>query len=153
MIIGHFPAGYLAACGLEKVGASRVAFFSLLLGSVTPDIDLLWFYLIDSSYHHHTLIMHRPIVWLAVLLAGLALRRPFISGLGAGGLLHMVLDSFAGAVAWLWPLSEASYPLVVVQPTHSHWLLSFMNHWFFKLELLVVAFAVVLFLYRRRRSS
>lgn len=152
MIVGHLPAGYLAACGLEKAGASRLAFAGLLLGSILPDIDLFWFFLIDSSYHHHTLIMHRPILWMTVLIAGLAVRRPFLSGLGAGGLLHMILDSFAGAIAWLWPLTEASHPMIIVQPTHSHWLLSFMAHWFFLVELMILVLAVALFLYRRGRT-
>jgi len=53
----------------------------------------------------------------------------------------MALDSIAGSIAWGWPLSAAAYPLVVVHPTHGHWILSFLNHWTFKVEIALTLIA------------
>jgi inner membrane protein len=50
---------------------------------------------------------------------------------------------------WLWPLSDHLYSLVTVQPTHSHWVLSFVAHWTFWLELGLIAVAGWLFITRR----
>ena len=71
-----------------------------------------------------------------LLAAGLFVRKhPILIGLGLGGLLHVALDTTLGQIAWAWPFSDTSSPLIVVQPTHSHWLGSFMAHWTFQIEI------------------
>jgi inner membrane protein len=56
MIIGHLPAGYLLAKSLAQrmVGSARAGAFicAALLGSVFPDIDLIYFHWIDHRQHH-----------------------------------------------------------------------------------------------------
>ena len=151
MIIGHLPAGYLTAVGISRFLPSRALFFGVVIGAVLPDIDMLWFLLVDSSFHHHALLPHRPIVWFIVLILGLALRRRFVTGLGLGGLLHVALDTTLGQIAWAWPFSTRHWTLIEVQPTHSHYLLSFANHWTFQVEIALVLFALVVF-WRRRRA-
>lgn len=149
MFIGHLPGAYLvfrtAAPNLGKL-----AFAAAMLGAVAPDIDMLWFYLVDDrGHHHHSYLTHRPIIWAGFLLAGMMIgiwaSRPgtFLTFFGAGGLVHMMLDSITGEVAWLWPLSDAAHPLVVVQATHSHWILSFLNHWTFKVEIAITVIALI----------
>ena len=151
MIIGHLPAGYLAAKAVARSGASAAMFWGIMIGSVLPDIDLLWFFLIDSSVHHHHLITHRPVVWVALLIVAVLLRSPFFVGLGLGTLLHVILDTTLGEVAWFWPLSDTYVTFIEVQPTHDHWLKSFMVHWTFRVELALAAPAVfVLWLSRRQ---
>ena len=55
MIVGHLAAGYLAARGLAAIGAGAL-FGGMLIGSVLPDIDMLWFALVDQGrVHHHTI--------------------------------------------------------------------------------------------------
>ena len=151
MIIGHLPAGYLAAVGLSRFLPSRALFLGVVIGAVLPDIDMVWFLLVDSSYHHHALLPHRPIVWALVLGAGLALGRRFVTGVGLGGLLHVALDTTLGQIAWGWPFSERYWTLIEVQPTHSHYLLSFANHWTFQVEIALLTAAFVVF-WRRRRT-
>ncbi len=159
MFIGHLPGAYLvfrtAAPNLGKL-----AFAAAMLGAVAPDIDMLWFYLVDDrGHHHHSYLTHRPIIWAGILLAGIMIHvwasrtGTFLTFFGAGGLVHMVLDSITGEVAWLWPFSDATHPLVIVQATHSHWILSFLNHWTFKVEILITVIALIVFVVTWRRSK
>lgn len=158
MFIGHLPGAYLvfrtAAPNLGKL-----AFAAAMVGAVAPDIDILWFYLVDDrGHHHHSYLTHRPIIWAGFLLAGMMIRiwalrtGTFLTFFGAGGLVHMVLDSITGEVAWLWPFSDATHPLVVVQATHSHWILSFLNHWTFKVEIVITVIALLVWFLSWRRA-
>lgn len=150
MIIGHLPAGFLAA---RAIGLTGAMFAGFVIGSVVPDLDMLWFYLVDhGGHHHHGYLTHRPFLWVAVLLGGLVLRRWAVFAFGLGALLHMLLDSIAGRINWGWPFFDAPMTLVIVPATQSHWLLSFIFHWTFAVELIVLALAVALFLRDRRRK-
>ncbi|MEO0745665.1 MAG: metal-dependent hydrolase [Pseudomonadota bacterium] len=151
MIVGHLAAGYLAARGLAAIGAGAL-FGGMLIGSVLPDIDMLWFALVDQGrVHHHDYLTHRPVVWAGLLCVGLALRRASVIGVALGALLHLALDSIAGKIAWAWPISDAATPLVIVPATQAHWLLSFIFHWTFALELALCALALALFVRTRHR--
>ncbi|WP_377193153.1 metal-dependent hydrolase [Ruegeria meonggei] len=156
MFIGHLPGAYLffrtAAPGVDKL-----AFTAAMIGALAPDLDMLWFYLVDSrAHHHHAYLTHRPILWVGIVLAGLMLRlRMPRAGIvliffGAGGVVHMALDSIVGEIAWGWPLLDASHPLVTVQATHSHWILSFLNHWTFAVEIAITVLALIVWRRRRR---
>ena len=146
MIIGHLPAGYLAARGLSLRYGSRALFLGVIIGAVLPDLDMLWFFLVDQgSHHHHGYLTHRPLVWALILAVGALTRNLAILGLGLGGLLHMLLDTTLGQIAWLWPLSDAAHPLIEVTATHDHWLLSFMTHWTFLIELGLLGLALLVY--------
>lgn len=143
MFIGHLPAGYLLA-RIIWPDTARTIMVATLVGSVIPDVDMLYFYLFDGrSTHHHDYITHRPIIWFAVFLTGAVLRRTAILAFGLGALLHMALDSIVGKITWVWPISDFSKPLVVVQATHDHWILSFLFHWTFLVEILIVLTAII----------
>lgn len=144
MFIGHLPAGYILARGLRAKGVSVPFAAGVLAGSIAPDVDMIWWTLVDSSVHHHMFITHRPIVWAAILLIGVLTRLRVVQGIGIGALLHMLLDSIAGAISWGWPVWTESHPLVVVPATQDHWVLSFLVHWTFAVELAVVAVAAFL---------
>ncbi|RLK08103.1 metal-dependent hydrolase [Ruegeria conchae] len=159
MFIGHLPGAYLvfrtAAPNLGKL-----AFTAAMLGAVAPDIDMLWFYLVDDrGHHHHSYLTHRPVIWAGILLAGIMIRiwasrtGTILTFFGAGGLVHMLLDSITGEVAWFWPFSDATHPLVIVLATHLHWILSFLNHWTFKVEILITVIALIVFVVTWRRSK
>ena len=146
MLVAHLPAGYLAAKSAQAVGVSKAVFWGILVGSIAPDLDMLWFHLVDNrSTHHHEYLTHRPIIWAGLLLVGLVVRRSFISAVGAGALFHLMLDSIAGKVSWGWPFFDGATTLVTVQPTHDLWMKSFMAHWTFKVELAIVLLALVVF--------
>ncbi len=157
MLIAHLPAGYLAAKGAKAAGVSQTVFWGILLGSIVPDFDMLWFHFVDhGNTHHHEYLTHRPLVWAVVLGVGLVFRQLFIVGIGVGAIFHLMLDSIAGKVTWGWPFFDQATTLVVVQPTHDHWVKSFLTHWTFKVEIAVVAFAVFVFIrsiFRRQQSE
>ena len=147
MIIGHLPAGYLAAVMVALKFRSRALFAGIVVGALLPDIDMLWFLLVDSTVHHHHLITHRPVVWISLLLLAIALRSPALIGVGLGA---MLLDTTLGQIAWAWPLSDHTTTLIEVQPTHDHWLKSFMAHWTFRVEIALLALALITFWLRRK---
>ncbi len=158
MFIGHLPGAYLVfRAATPDLG--KLAFAAAMIGAVAPDVDMLWFYLVDNQgHHHHSYLTHRPIIWAGFLMAGMAIRvwalrtGTFLTFFGTGGLVHMVLDSITGEVAWLWPISDATHPLVLVQATHSHWILSFLNHWTFKVEIVITMIALLVWFLSWRRA-
>lgn len=139
MLIAHLPSGYLLA------RASRWRMGACLLGSVFPDLDMIRFWWEGGHVHHHAYFTHLPAFWAAVALLSLALPRkdlslPFLAGI----FLHLSLDTVAGDVKWLWPLSDRMVHLVAVPATHDHWVRSFVFHWTFLLELGITAAALLL---------
>ena len=151
MIIGHLPSGYIL--GRAFGFGTQVLMGAVVLGAVFPDFDLLFFYLVDNrAFHHHKYWVHAPGFWvLTSLIVALALAwlyRPALPLFGAfvaGNLLHTLLDSIAGGIMWRWPFSTNLVSLVTVQPTHSHFVLSFMAHWTFWLEIALWLVAIGLF--------
>ncbi len=153
MITAHLPSGYVVARGLPRglPHALPVA----LVAAVFPDLDLLFFYLVDGrGFHHHHYWVHLPAFWLAlgVVAVPLAAR----AGYGrqaalfvAVVFLHLALDTVAGGVAWLWPVDDRLFTLAVVPARYGHWVLNFLFHWTFLLELAVWAWAGFLLIRRR----
>lgn len=152
MLIAHLPAGYLTA---RAGGASRgPLLWAALIGSVFPDFDMIWFLFVDQgSIHHHKYWVHAPGFWL--ILAAVIL--PFLSRPArragfmflAAVMVHIALDTNAGGIMWLWPFSDHLYTFVTVPATQSNWVLSFMLHWTFLLELAVITLAAILLFTRK----
>lgn len=153
MIVGHLPAGYLLARALDRsFDRDPLIWWSVIVGAVLPDIDMFWFFFVDGgAVHHHTYLTHDPTVWLGVLVAGFLLSSRALIGCGVGAVLHMALDTVAGAITWGFGDLSFTGPLVVVPATQAHWVLSFVLHWTFAVELVLVAWAAVDLLRRRRR--
>lgn len=159
MFIAHLPAGYLLGRGFERVSPRGVIPVALF-GSLFPDLDLFYFYLIDNrQHHHHSYWIHFPVVWGGLLVLSLvwfSLCRKSRAALlsvvfCASGFLHLVLDSVVGDIAWLAPYSGDFYHLAKVEPGFKPWWLNFILHWSFLLEVAIVAAAVVLFIKRRKQ--
>lgn len=155
MFIGHLPAGYLATMPLLGRSAGRERRGLLLLGlaaSVLPDLDLFYFYFVDERRHvHHSYLPHLPLAWAAALGAAalvlglLRTRRTAwlaMAVIGVNVLLHLVLDSVAGGIRWFWPFSDVELALATVRPRYDPWVLNFVLHWTFALELALVAAAL-----------
>jgi hypothetical protein len=155
MITAHLPAGYLLARALPP-RPGLVA--TVLAASVLPDLDLAWFYLVDDrAFHHHRYWVHVPGFWALVAVVVLPPLRlfaprlfPYAVAALAAILLHLVLDSVAGSIMWLWPFSDRLHALVEVPATRSHWVLSFLTHWTVLLELAIWAAAAAVLLGGRR---
>ncbi len=118
-----------------------------LIGSVFPDVDLAYFYLFDQrQYHHHSYWTHVPVYWVVILCGGLTLAHLLRSRLLAAAsivlvgsvLLHLLLDTELGAIRWLYPFSTKSFPLFIVPARYDWTLLSFVLHWTFLFELVIV---------------
>ncbi len=152
MLIAHLPAGYVTA---RASGVTKgPLLWAALIGSVFPDFDMIWFLFVDhGAIHHHKYWVHAPGFWL--ILAALIL--PWLgkparnAGLIflAAVLVHIVLDTHAGGIMWFWPLSDHLYTLIIVPATQANWVLSFILHWTFIIELAVIAIAAVLFFNRK----
>ena len=157
MISAHLPAGYLV--GRLAARDARIL-AAVVVGAILPDIDMLWFHLVDHGRtHHHLYPTHWPLFWLALCLPAFALaatagwRRTARSVLAllAGTWLHLALDTVAAPVFWAMPFAAAPIELIEVPARHGNWLLSFLLHWTFGLELMIWLAAI--FLWRQRRQK
>lgn len=114
----------------------------------------------DRVFHHHRYWVHAPCFWLILGAVALPLIRRFAPRLLlpavlllAAVFLHILLDTLAGSIMWLWPFSDRLYALVEVPPARSHWILSFLTHWTVLAELALILWAAVLFLRRPKPAE
>ncbi|WP_306112869.1 MULTISPECIES: metal-dependent hydrolase [unclassified Roseovarius] len=147
MITAHLPAGYLTG---RAIAHSGTCLWMAVIGGVLPDLDLIWFYLVDNrAFHHHHYWVHIPGFWLmlaALVLPVLQVTKPhwlhpalaFLAGI----FMHLCLDTVAGGIKWLWPLSDQLYRLFDIPAQYGHWVLNFILHPVFLLELLIWGLAL-----------
>ena len=165
MIIAHIPSGYiLATIVLKRLQKAHVSSSLLIgmtvLGAVIPDVDLLYFYLIDGRQtHHHKYFTHWPIIWvsLAMLSSGWAYKArqskaAFISMLVClAAILHLMLDTVVGDIWWLAPFVDKPYAMFSVSARYEPWWLNFILHWsFLVVEMLICVWALLIY-WRRSR--
>lgn len=154
MFIGHIPAGYLVTSALLRARgwAPRGRLMALgLAASVLPDVDLLYFYLFsDRRTVHHAFAPHLPLAWvppLACAAGALRLARAGHTAWAALAVftlnlyLHLVLDTVAGGIRWLWPFTDAELVLARVPARFDPWWLNFVLHPSFVLEVALVGAA------------
>jgi inner membrane protein len=156
VFIAHLPAGYLVSHALLRgrtvTDSARRRLIGVgLLASVLPDFDLLYFYLLsDRQRVHHEYLPHLPLAWvpvfaLAALILAFSRSAPTWLALwvaAANVLGHLLLDTVAGGIRWLWPFSRSEFVLAHVAARDQHWVLNFVLHWTFALEVLIVALGV-----------
>ncbi len=155
MIFGHLPAGYIGSKWLySRLKSIQVELKKYLLcglaGAIAPDLDLLYFYLIDHRrHHHHSYWTHFPIVWLALTLGSYLWYRHdrqrvtavLLLVFSLNGLMHMVLDTLVGDILWLAPFADAAYSLIMVPARFDPWWLNFVLHWSLLAEVVVMVSA------------
>ena len=131
-----------------------------LAGSVFPDADLIRCYLIDHRHvAHHAYWTHLPFAWAVIALAlvplltllGARRERAIAVAFLAGVFSHLVLDSVAAGIEWLYPFDTRFLGLFHVPDTHSWWPMNFFLHWTFLFEISIVTLAVSVYLHRARR--
>jgi inner membrane protein len=153
MLITHLPACFvLGTLARDVRPGTRAVMPAALLGSIAPDLDMFYFYLVDGQQtHHHSFITHWPLFWVAlgcVVLPLVKWLRPRFASAAAvfffAAMIHMVLDSIAAPMLWLMPFSDVSVELVTILARYSHWVLSFVLHWTFALEITICAWAAFL---------
>ncbi len=143
MFIAHLPAGVLVTLAAHRGAVtSRALWCWGLAGSLFPDVDLFWFYLVDGRRTlHHEYWTHLPAVWLCLaplVLLGPALRLFWLNVVG-----HLVLDTMAGGILWAWPFDRGAVTLVSVPARFEFWVWNFVLHWSFLVELAILAAAVI----------
>lgn len=153
MLIAHLPAGYILGTFARNRWPSRSGIMaSAMLGSVFPDIDMLYFHFVDGGRtHHHTYITHWPLFWAAAGIVALAVAKwrgqRYLVPVGAffaAAMTHMILDTVASPIMWLMPFDRRALEPVAVPAIYRNWVISFMLHWTFALELLIGAWALAL---------
>jgi inner membrane protein len=148
MLTAHLPSGYIAGRVLPQ-SIPRLMPVALV-ASVLPDLDMIWFHLVDNgAIHHHRYWVHIPAFWLAVaavVLPLLAWRGYLATGLVFFGVigLHLMLDTIGGGIMWGAPFDAHLYELVTVPADNGHWVASFILHWTFLAELAIWVWAIVL---------
>ncbi len=137
MFIAHLPGGYL----LSRITPAALPLSPLLLGSVAPDFDILLILMDLAHGHHHTFLTHRPAIWLGLVGAATVFRAPWLIAFALGGLCHLSLDSVGGMINWAWPFGDFVLGLIDVPRRPGHWVLSFLLHPIFAVELMICAVA------------
>ncbi len=169
MFIAHLPAAYLLGTVLKRrwpQAMTPAAWAALLLASIAPDLDLLYFYgFSDRGFNHHIYPPHVPMVWLVTsVLGGLCLRAgparwrtawavPWAM-VSTGWWLHLVLDTVAGGIWWLWPWVTTPYVLMPIFPRRfdNAWL-NMLSHPLMAIEVMVVVGAAWRWRQTHQRSA
>ena len=155
------PVARIAEAAALPFGDVFVTPMAAIAGSVAPDLDLIWFYLIDNrQIHHHRYLVHVPLACALVLMPLVALvhrfARPLLPAMIAFSLallLHHLLDTPVGGILWLWPWDDRLITLVTVPARHTPWILNFLLHWSFILELVIWGIAGYTWVQTRRVAS
>lgn len=162
MFIAHAPAGYIVAKFAERLISRDKSETKLILAygiifSILPDLDMIYFYTIDNRQNlHHSYWTHIPIFWICCSLFVILIsiisgsRVVYLCGLMLmlSTMVHLILDSVVGGILWLYPISSTAYTLIDVPAQFGHWILNFVLHWSFLLELGILALAVIVFFRR-----
>jgi inner membrane protein len=67
----------------------------------------------------------------------------FVAVIFANLMLHMVLDSIAASIHWLYPLVDLEINLVKVPARYSWWVWNFFLHWTFFIEIQTIVAALI----------
>jgi inner membrane protein len=150
MFIGHLPAGYILTKAVQKNSKTTKYLFVGLVASILPDIDILYFYLIDNRQNlHHSYWTHIPFYWLiigAVTFSAMWLfkkNKYYVVAIlfFANIFLHLLLDTIVGKVEWLYPFTDEAFYLFDVPSVYNFWVYNFIFHWTFLFEIGVIAWA------------
>ena len=158
--MAHIPAGYIASKFLLSrfhLEPSKTKWLLLLglLGSVSPDLDMFYFYLIDNRQHaHHSYWTHIPFYWISLLTICYIVAAIFKSRFLVATatvfigcvLLHLSLDTFAGSgIKWLHPFQNLNFNIFSIPARHGYWLWNYFLHWTALVELIIISFAAITF--------
>ena len=161
MFIGHLPAGYILTKKIQKKTKTTKYLLIGLIGSIFPDIDILYFYLIDNRQNlHHSYWIHIPFYWLLIgIISFLVI---IVSGkkkykipaiiFFSSIFLHLFLDTIVGKVEWLYPFTERSFYFFDVPAVYDFWVYNFIFHWTFLLEIGVIMWAIYIFIKNRKEK-
>ena len=154
MLTAHLPSGYILGRTLPKNIPRLMP--AALIGAVLPDVDMIWFLFVDKgAVHHHRYWIHIPAFWaLAAIFVLPVLTKLRLLPVGlvffAAITMHLLLDTIAGGIMWAAPFNDHLFALTTVPAAYGNWIVSFMLHWTFALELVVWIAAIYLWVRRDR---
>jgi hypothetical protein len=159
MLIAHLPAGYLLGRLVQRCSSAPRLLTAALVGSMAPDFDIAYFLTTGGHTHHHAYATHWPLFWVIAAAGTLPILRiaaPRYMGAGmvffAAALLHMAMDTVAAPIYWFAPFSWHPFEFVTVPASHGSWIVSFMLHWTFLLEIGIWCAAIFVFLSKHSSS-
>ena len=147
MFIAHLFSGYILTDKLQRSFAIPLYMTVGLLASILPDLDMLYFYLIDNQQHlHHGYWTHIPFFWFCIAvpvfisswLWGKRIHTLLALVFFVGILVHLFLDTIVGKIEWLQPFSSRAYYLFEVPAVYNFWVWNFVLHWTFLFELILI---------------
>ena len=159
MFVGHLPAGYVLTKTVQKNIKTTKDLLIGLIASVLPDIDVLYFYLIDNRRNlHHSYWIHTPFYWLIIatttfsILWLLKKKNYMIAALifFSNIFLHLFLDTIVGKIEWLFPFTDKAHYLFDVPPVFNFWVYNFIFHWTFLFEIGVIIWATGIFIKNKK---
>lgn len=168
MLIGHAPAGYLLS---RRLSDNKYVILLGLLGSVLPDIDMLYFYWFDGQkHHHHEYWSHIPYYWFLILLVvspALCFMKRTIAYafivMFINIFLHLLLDTmWSGGIQWFYPFSDNMISFMEVSTRWSAkqiyygvegWIWNFVIHPSFLVELLLFTTACTFYIRTRHEAN
>ena len=161
MFIAHIPVGLMLARCVTRKPLTMPIILAAGLGAMAPDFDLIRFYLFDNHLrHHHDYWTHIPAVWGLIVLAWFGISKGLKRGFGIlpavffiAVFSHLLLDTVAGEIEWLWPFMDRGFHLVTVPASHGRWYLSFVTHWTFGIEIGLSIFAAHVAFGQRSKSA
>lgn len=164
MLTAHAPTGYIIAklfhvLKPNNISSKKWAIYGAISG-LLPDLDMLWFYLVDNrQVHHHRYFTHLPIVWFSLLILSYILWKRQQNTYTTISLMfcisacfHLLLDSIVGDIWWLMPFIDRPFSLFTVPAVYpvSAWHWNFILHWTFVFELAIWAWAIYLAMRNQR---
>ncbi len=163
MVLAHLPAGYILSSFIRTKHPVGRLFGLGLLGSVFPDFDLLYFYLLDHQQtFHRQYVTHLPFFWASITCLAIAFcltdfgqkyRLAFLLFL-SNVWLHLMLDSLIAPVYWLYPFSTEGLQLLSLnmERRYDYWLWNYLLNPIMFWEGSICVAAGALWILRRRKS-
>ncbi len=162
MIFSHAPAGFLASFltkkwwgrGLNTVQTRTLLILATIFG-IIPDLDVFYYYLFNAQVLHREIILHSFFVYalitIIIIFVSHKFKNRFWQAVGIvffiGTFSHLLLDSLAAGVMWLYPIQSRLFGLLIV-PTIAN---SFFGQYFtlinFIFEFSISFFAIGLVVY------
>ncbi len=161
MFITHLPAGYVLTKTVQKNIKTTKYLLIGLIASVLPDIDIIYFYLIDNRQNsHHSYWIHIPFYWLIIaaitftILWFLKKKDYTIAALifFSNIFLHLIMDTIVGKIEWLFPFTDKAYYIFDVPAVYDFWVYNFIFHWTFLFEIGVMIWTICIFTKSRRKK-
>lgn len=158
MFIAHLPAGYVLTKMVQKKTSTIKYLFIGLIGSIFPDTDLLYFFLIDNQQHlHHGYWIHIPFYWMLISITTFSIiwifkkRNYYVPAtiFFLSVFLHLILDTLVGKIEWAQPFTKHAFFLFDVPAVHDFWILNFVFHWTFAFEIILIVCAFLVMTQKR----